>query len=65
MIIILVLLFSILWDKIYIGAIFCHVINIIHIFHLIFDISSGNHIWNGGIPIFIIIDNKIIRLINI
>lgn len=39
----------------YIGAIFCHVIKITHIFHFILFIISGNHIWNGGIPIFIII----------
>lgn len=55
MIVIVIFLFSILWDIMYMGAIFCHVINIIHEFHLNFDINSGNHIWNGGIPIFIII----------
>lgn len=51
----IILLFSKIIDKIYIGAIFCHVINTIHIFHLSLDKTSGNHIWNGGIPIFIII----------
>ena len=62
---ILIILFWILNDTQYIGAIFCHVINIIHMSQFILFIISGNHIWNGGIPNFIIIDNIIIIFISV
>lgn len=43
------------------GAIFCHVIKIIHFIHLIFVIISGIHLWNGAAPNFI----RILIVINI
>lgn len=52
---IIMFLVSIIILVIYIGAIFCQVLNTKHIGHDILFITSGNHVWNGGIPIFIII----------
>jgi hypothetical protein len=41
------------FDKITIGAIFCHVVSKKQLYQFIFSIISGTHIWNGDIPILI------------
>lgn len=45
------------------GAIFCQVINSKHLFHLIFAIISGIHLWNGAAPNLIRILTVIITFI--
>lgn len=46
------------------GAIFCHVIKIIHSSQLRFAIISGNQKWNGAAPTLIMILVMIIILVN-
>lgn len=42
-----------IWNKIDIGAIFCHVNRIIPVWIEIPCVTSGSHEWNGASPIFI------------
>lgn len=48
------------YDIVIIGAIFCHVISMRQLIHLVDDITSGSQKWNGAAPIFIIILDIII-----
>lgn len=45
------------------GAIFCQVINKMHLFQSILDMISGTHMWNGAAPSFTSRDIKVIVII--
>lgn len=47
------LVISYIWNKIDIGAIFCHVSKIIPVCIGMPWVTSGNHAWNGARPILI------------
>ena len=48
-----------MFDNMNSGGIFCQVLKIKSILHLMFVMMGGSHMWHGAAPIFIKIENRI------